>query len=199
MTWFTSNLNNFATQNDWWQFPFFAPSPQASNLVTLMVSNVLHWKLNAIKLHKIQLRSPFSSFFRISSFFPPFWAKCPPCPPFSCLLGLCSIKCTLCSNFRALILYFSKKFPASLRLAWILFLHILLVSAHYFIYFILCACFFIILTQAITFLVCKDWSKVFLHTSLHKKCLKIIFHTKLFWNCNKKCLGHFEVNNTTAS
>ena len=25
---------------------------------------------------------PFSSFFRNSSFFPPFWAKCPPCPPF---------------------------------------------------------------------------------------------------------------------
>ena len=24
----------------------------------------------------------FSSFFRISSIFPPFWAKCPPCPPF---------------------------------------------------------------------------------------------------------------------
>ena len=52
---------------------------------------------------------PFSSFFRISSFFPPFWAKCPPCPPFSCLLGLRSLKCTFCGNFRALILYFSKK------------------------------------------------------------------------------------------
>ena len=52
---------------------------------------------------------PFSSFFRISSFFPPFWAKCPPCPPFSCLMGLCLLKCTFCGNFRAFYNKFFKK------------------------------------------------------------------------------------------
>ena len=90
---------------------------------------------------------------------------------------------------------FSKKFPASLCSAWILFIFpILLVSLcslfhSYFIF--LCVYFYIILTQAIPFLVCKDWCKVFLHTLLHKKCLRInkYFYIKLFWNFNKKCSG----------
>ena len=94
-----------------------------------------------------------------------------------------------------LLYIFQKKFPASLRSAWILFFFpILLVSFcslfhSYFIF--LCAYFYIILTQAITFLACKDWSQVFLHTLLHKKCLRInkYFYIKLFWNFNKKCSG----------
>ena len=67
---------------------------------------------------------------------------------------------------------FSKKFSTLLHSAWILFFFpILLVSLcslfhSYFIF--LCACFYIILTQAITFLACKVWNKVFLHTLLHK-------------------------------
>ena len=89
---------------------------------------------------------------------------------------------------------FSKKFSAWLHLAWILFLFpILLVSLCllFYSYFIfLCAYFYIIMTQAITFLACIDWSKVFLHT-------------KLFWNFNKKVLRivgrYFEVKNVTAS
>ena len=73
---------------------------------------------------------------------------------------------------------FSKKFPASLHSAWIFFFfHILLVSPcslfhSYFIF--LCAYFYIILTQAIIFLACKDWSKVFFHTLLHKKIWELI-------------------------
>ena len=41
-------------------------------------------------------------------------------------------------------------------------------------YLILCAYFYIILTQPITFLVCKHWSKVFLHALLHKNVWKLI-------------------------
>ena len=42
----------------------------------------------------------------------------------------------------------------------------------YFIF--LCAYFYIIMTQAITFLACKDWSEVFLHTLLHKNVWELI-------------------------
>ena len=75
-------------------------------------------------------------------------------------------------NFRALIFIFSKNFEP--LFAWheyyVSFTFFLSHSAHY---FILCAYFCIILTQAITFLVCKNWSKVFLHTLLDKNVIKI--------------------------
>ena len=111
-------------------------------------------------------------------------------------------------NFRALISYFLKKFLASLRSAWILFLfYILLVSLcslsssrsrgpwgpcpplsqiktislctswHFLVN--------IILTQAITFLVCKDWSKVFLHTLAAQK-YKLCF-CKIVLKFQQKC------------
>ena len=60
---------------------------------------------------------------------------------------------------------FSKKFLALLHLASVLHSSLTL---HIISYFILCAYFYIILTQAITFLVCKDWSKEFLHTNVWK-------------------------------
>ena len=48
----------------------------------------------------------------------------------------------------------------------------------------------IILTQAITYHICKDWSEVFFHVLLHKKCQWInkYFYKKLLWNFNKKKL-----------
>ena len=60
-------------------------------------------------------------------------------------------------DFKALIFYYFKKISslASLGMAIIFLSHSQ--SAHY---FILCAYFCIILTQAVTFLVCKDWSKL---------------------------------------
>ena len=74
--------------------------------------------------------------------------------------------------------FFKKKFPASLCLVWIsFFFHILLVSlcSLFHLYFIfLCAYFYIILTQTTTFLACKDWSQVFLHTLLHKNVWELI-------------------------
>ena len=53
---------------------------------------------NSIEDNKHRVSS--SSFFRNSSFFPPFLAKC---PPFSCLLGFEAI-------FRSLVINCSKKF-----------------------------------------------------------------------------------------
>ena len=77
-------------------------------------------------------------------------------------------------NFGALILFFFKKFSSLTLLGMNLIffsnsfgLTLLIISSSY-VYIILCAYFYIILTQAITFLVCKDSSKVFLHTLLHK-------------------------------
>ena len=78
-------------------------------------------------------------------------------------------------------------------------LTVLIIS--YFIF--LSAYFYIIRTQPITLLVCKDWNKVFFHTLLHKKwelihiniiniyktLLHINLYVKLFWNFNKKCSG----------
>ena len=86
---------------------------------------------------------------------------------------------------------FSKKFSASLHSAWILlFFPILLVSLCSLFIHISCAYFCIIMTQAITFLACKDWSEVFSHTLLDKKCLRInkYFYIKFFWNFKKKVL-----------
>ena len=56
--------------------------------------------------------------------------------------------------------------------------------------FHICAYVYIIWTQAIAHLICKDWSKVSLHT-LHKNIWKLIniFYVKLFWNFYKKVLG----------
>ena len=72
-------------------------------------------------------------------------------------------------NFRALIFFFSKKFSSLASLSIILyFFQILLVSVHYFIFIFLCTYFYIIMTAAISIIVCKDWSKVFLHKLLHK-------------------------------
>ena len=73
---------------------------------------------------------------------------------------------------------FSKKFSASLCSAWISFyfpiLLVSLCSLLHSYYIFLCAYFYIIMTQAITFLVCKDWSEVFLHTLLHKNVWELI-------------------------
>ena len=65
-------------------------------------------------------------------------------------------------NFGPLIFYFFKKFSslASLGMNLIFFsnssdLTLLIISSSY-VYIILCVYFYIILTQAITFLLCKD-------------------------------------------
>ena len=68
--------------------------------------------------------------------------------------------------------------------------------------FILHAYFYIILTEVITFLIRKDWSKVFLHTLLHKNVLRINEHF-LILKFQQKVLmiledTYFEVKNATA-
>ena len=81
-------------------------------------------------------------------------------------------------NFRALILDFCfKKFT----FFWSHFAH------HFISYFVLRAYFYIILTQPTTYLVSKTWSKVFLHTLLHKNVRELInTFMQLFWNFNRK-------------
>ena len=102
----------FWHENLFWFIPYYFVIITCTNSTSLLFTQGV----------KFLLFPPFSSFFRISSFFPPFWAKCPPCPPFSCLLGLRSLKCTFCGNFRALILYFSKKISSLASLGMILIL-----------------------------------------------------------------------------
>ena len=110
-------------------------------------------------------------------------------------------------NFRALISYFFQKnfqprftrheYYSSFAFFWSHFAHypvadpgamramsssvpdkdfLLFTSWHFLVY--------IILTQALTFLVCKDWSKVFLHTLLHRN---IIFFCKTVLKFQQKC------------